>query len=157
MPGLVWFGPQCQVVWTRKSIAASNLHEDMALQTPAPRAQASTFSTRVAEWTEVQDAVLHVIHYDWWGNWQVGFSLASQQHCSWQRAQCIASRNRESACPNAQSCAQMPKNSGNFGRVLDSGALPTCSEPGSGSGTPSVSMIPEEGDRAFGCPRATRT
>ena len=22
------------------------------------------------EWTNVDDAVLHVIHYDWWGNWQ---------------------------------------------------------------------------------------
>lgn len=31
---------------------------------------ATTFSPRVAEWTNVDDVVLHVIHYDWWGNWQ---------------------------------------------------------------------------------------
>ena len=30
----------------------------------------STFSRNVASWTRVEDAVLHVIHYDWWGNWQ---------------------------------------------------------------------------------------
>ena len=30
----------------------------------------TTFSPRVGGWTNVADAVVHVIHYDWWGNWQ---------------------------------------------------------------------------------------
>ena len=37
---------------------------------PWSRYNASTFSPRVADWTNVDDVVLHVIHYDWWGNWQ---------------------------------------------------------------------------------------
>ena len=36
----------------------------------AARYNASTFSSAVGRWTNVEDAVLHVIHYDWWGNWQ---------------------------------------------------------------------------------------
>lgn len=31
---------------------------------------ATTFSKNVGKWTNVGDVVLHVIHYDWWGNWQ---------------------------------------------------------------------------------------
>jgi len=30
----------------------------------------TTFSKKVNTWTNVRDAVAHVIHYDWWGNWQ---------------------------------------------------------------------------------------
>lgn len=30
----------------------------------------TTFSPRVGSWTEIGDVVLHVMHYDWWGNWQ---------------------------------------------------------------------------------------
>jgi hypothetical protein len=36
----------------------------------AAKYNASTFSPRVALWKNVGDIVLHVIHYDWWGNWQ---------------------------------------------------------------------------------------
>ena len=36
----------------------------------AAKYNASTFSPRVADWKNVNDVVLHVIHYDWWGNWQ---------------------------------------------------------------------------------------
>eukprot|EP01052_Picozoa_sp_SAG31_P004019 SAG31_NODE_161_length_21899_cov_16.832844_19_plen_894_part_00 len=30
----------------------------------------TTFSKKVGSWTNIDDVVLHVIHYDWWGNWQ---------------------------------------------------------------------------------------
>ena len=36
----------------------------------AARYNKTTFSPRVSSWTAVEDGVLHVIHYDWWGNWQ---------------------------------------------------------------------------------------
>jgi len=36
----------------------------------ATRYNQTTFSKRVSNWTNVNDALIHVIHYDWWGNWQ---------------------------------------------------------------------------------------
>ena len=36
----------------------------------AAKYNSTTFSKRVGDWTNVDDAVIHVIHYDWWGNWQ---------------------------------------------------------------------------------------
>jgi hypothetical protein len=36
----------------------------------AAKYNATTFSPRVDNWTNIDEAILHVIHYDWWGNWQ---------------------------------------------------------------------------------------
>eukprot|EP00729_Bicosta_minor_P006914 gene6914-1195_t len=44
--------------------------DDLAEIGTAVHYNATTFSKNVGKWTNVGDVVLHVIHYDWWGNWQ---------------------------------------------------------------------------------------
>lgn len=72
-----WFGHSRDLRWVldyhtenASSIYSPQRQFWQATVGTAAKYNASTFSPRVHKWTRVQDAVIHMIHYDWWGNWQ---------------------------------------------------------------------------------------
>ena len=72
-----WFGHSHDLRWVldyhtenQSSIYSPGRQFWQAEIGTAAHYNATTFSKNVGRWTNVGDAVLHVIHYDWWGNWQ---------------------------------------------------------------------------------------
>jgi hypothetical protein len=72
-----WFGHSNDIRWVLDyhTENASSYYEppvsfwQSSVGTGAKYNQTS-FSQNVDTWTNVADAIVHVIHYDWWGNWQ---------------------------------------------------------------------------------------
>ena len=72
-----WFGHSRDVRWVMDYHEENDntSYYDLQHQFWRPRIgtaakyNVTTFSPRVGNWT-IPDAVLHVIHYSWWGNWQ---------------------------------------------------------------------------------------